>query len=93
MDTNEDILKNTTCFAEHKKRNLTCQKKNCKNWMNHSGSLNCAVIGAKKGKWILKDIGDVFGVTRMRICQIEKEIMQKLATVSVLDVFHPEEPS
>ena len=61
--------------------------------MNHSGSLNCAVIGAKKGKWILKDIGDVFGVTRMRICQIEKEIMQKLATVSVLDVFHPEEPS
>ena len=93
MDTNEDILKNTTCFAEHKKRNLTCQKKNCKNWMNHGESLNCAVIGAKRGKWILKDIGDVFGVTRMRICQIEKEIMQKLATVSVLDVFHPEEPS
>ena len=91
MDTNEDILKNTTCFAEHKKRNLTCQKKSCKNWMNHRGSLNCAVIGAKKGKWILKDIGDVFGVTRMRICQIEKEIMQKLSTVSALDVFQSEE--
>ena len=47
--------------------------------MKHEGSLNCAVIGASTGKWILKDIGDVFGVTRMRICQIEKEIISKLS--------------
>ena len=93
MDTNEDILKNTTCFAEHKKRNLDCQKKNCKNWMDHKGSLNCAVIGAKKGKWILKDIGEVFGVTRMRICQIEKEIMQKLTSVDSIKIFQTKESS
>ncbi len=73
------IIKNTTCFAEHKKRKLTCGKTSCKNWMKHEGSLNCAVIGASTGKWILKDIGDVFGVTRMRICQIEKEIISKLS--------------
>jgi len=73
-----DIIKNTTCFAEHKKRNLTCEKSLCKNWMNCKKSLNCAVIGAQKGKWILKDIGDVFGVTRMRICQIEKEVITRL---------------
>ena len=78
MDLKDSICKNTTCFAEHKKRKLTCQKKTCKNWMNHKDSLNCAVIGASKGKWILKEIGEVFGVTRMRICQIEKEIIQKL---------------
>jgi len=78
METKDNICKNTTCFAEHKKRKLTCQKKSCKNWMNCKESLNCAIIGAEKGKWILKDIGEVFGVTRMRICQIEKEIMQKL---------------
>jgi hypothetical protein len=82
MNTKDNICKNTTCFVEHKNRNLTCQKKSCKNWMNHKGALNCAIIGATKGKWILKDIGEIFGVTRMRICQIEKEIMQKLFSES-----------
>lgn len=77
----DNIIKNTTCFAEHKKRNATCNKTGCRNWMKHEGSLNCAVIGANKGKWILKDIGSVFGVTRMRICQIEKEILKKLVSM------------
>ena len=81
----DPIIKNTTCFAEHKKRNLTCEKKSCKNWMNHDKSLNCAVIGASKGKWILKDIGEIFGVTRMRICQIEKEILGKLFSTTNID--------
>ena len=76
----ENILKNTTCFAEHKKRKLTCEKTSCKNWMNHGESFNCAVIGAARGKWILKDIGEVFDVTRMRICQIEKEVIDKLSS-------------
>ena len=75
----DDIIKNTTCFAEHKKRNLACEKTSCKNWMKHCQSLNCAVLGAQKGKWILKDIGEVFDVTRMRICQIEKEVLEKLS--------------
>ena len=79
--SNNNIVKNTTCFAEHKKRNLTCQKKNCKNWMEHSNSLNCAIIGANSGKWILKDIGEIFNVTRMRICQIEKEVIRKLESM------------
>ncbi|MGB0592618.1 MAG: sigma factor-like helix-turn-helix DNA-binding protein [Myxococcota bacterium] len=26
----------------------------------------------------MKDIGELFGVTRMRICQIEKEVIVKL---------------
>lgn len=73
----DNIIKNTTCFTEHKNRNLCCRKKQCKNWMDHKDSLNCAVIGASKGKWILRDIGAVFNVTRMRICQIEKEILKK----------------
>ena len=75
----DPIIKNTTCFAEHKKRSVSCQKTSCKNWMKHSDSLNCAVLGATTGKWILKDIGEIFGVTRMRICQIEKEILNKLS--------------
>ena len=83
MDTNDNICKNTTCFAEHKNRNLKCNKKQCKNWMEHEESLNCAIIGAKKGKWILRDIGKIFGVTRMRICQIEKDILRKLESIKL----------
>jgi len=78
--SDDTVVKNTTCFAEHKKRNLNCQKQSCRNWMNCPQALNCAVIGAEQGKWILKDIGKIFGVTRMRICQIEKEIIKKLDT-------------
>ena len=78
----DDIIKNTTCFAEHKKRNAACEKTSCRNWMNHRNSLNCAVIGSSDKKWILKDIGEVFGVTRMRICQIEKEILKKLSSMN-----------
>ena len=77
MDKHKTI-KNTTCFTEHKKRNLCCEKQDCRNWMNHEVSLNCAILGAKRGPWILKDIGKIFNVTRMRICQIEKEILKKL---------------
>jgi len=85
VSAEKDIIKNTTCFAEHKKRNLECLNNQCKNWMNCGEALNCAVIGAEKGKWILKDIGEIFGVTRMRICQIEKEIIKKLTSIKEIN--------
>ena len=44
-----------------------------------SESLNCSVIGAAQGEHTLQEIGDIFDVTRMRICQIEKDIIGKLA--------------
>lgn len=74
----EDILKGTSCFKEHKKRNLTCQKSDCRYWINSDGHLNCALIGAKKGPLTLQEIGGIFNVTRMRICQIEKSILEKV---------------
>jgi DNA-directed RNA polymerase sigma subunit (sigma70/sigma32) len=43
--------------------------------MEHNESLNCAIIEAEKGEHTLQEIGDIFGVTRMRICQMEKTIM------------------
>tara|TARA_Y100001963_G_C6612182_1_gene367579 strand:+ start:477 stop:740 length:264 start_codon:yes stop_codon:yes gene_type:complete len=75
----DPILKNTTCFTEHKRFKLACEKCSCRCWIESKQNLNCAVIAAENGPWILQDIGDIFGVTRMRICQIEKDILEKLA--------------
>ena len=76
------VLKNTTCFKEHEKRNLTCKKKSCKYWLKHSSSKNCAIIASNTGEFkTLQQIGDMFGLTRMRICQIEKVALSKIKSL------------
>jgi len=74
----DQVIKETTCFNEHRKRNLKCKKSQCRYWINSNCHLNCALIGAKKGPLTLQEIGGVFNVTRMRICQIEKTILSKI---------------
>jgi len=71
-------IKNTTCFSEHKSRNIECEKTECRYWINSKQHQNCSLIGAKKGPLTLQEIGDIFSVTRMRICQIEKTILGKV---------------
>ena len=43
--------------------------------------MNCTLIAAKKGPLTLQQIGDIFGVTRMRICQLEKRILKKIESI------------
>ena len=75
---NDHIIEGTTCFKEHKNRKLPCCKETCRRWMNNPDNLNCAIIASEIGEHTLQEIGDIFGVTRMRICQMEKNIMKDL---------------
>ena len=66
------------CFKYYAKCNKQCQKKSCRYWINSSEDQNCTINSAKKGPKTLQDIGKIFNITRMRVCQIEKNIIAKI---------------
>jgi DNA-directed RNA polymerase sigma subunit (sigma70/sigma32) len=76
-----DVVVGTTCFAEHEKRMVKCEKRACRQWMNSACHMNCAVIAASQNDegMTLQQIGDIFGITRMRVCQLEKASLQKMS--------------
>jgi DNA-directed RNA polymerase specialized sigma subunit len=48
-------------------------------WLKSDENQNCTLVAARKGPLSLQQIGDMLGVTRMRICQIEKKVIEKLS--------------
>jgi DNA-directed RNA polymerase sigma subunit (sigma70/sigma32) len=74
----DKILKNTTCFKEHEKANKNCEKRECRQWMECSKHNNCIILASQGGPKTLQEIGDLNGLTRMRICQIEKSALKKV---------------
>ena len=67
------------CYDHHKKSALVCKNKECRYWIECKENNNCTIIGAKSNKnMTLEDIGKIFKVTRMRICQIEKRALEKI---------------
>lgn len=77
-ETNEGVVKGVSCFSILSKHNVDCQRKSCSQWIEHSDGNNCVMISAKHGPHTLQEIGKIYGLTRMRICQIEKNIYEKI---------------
>lgn len=72
------ILNNTTCYDEVDANHCVCERKTCKQWINFHNGKNCVLVTTKAGPLTLNEIGEIYGLTRMRICQIEKNIYQKI---------------
>lgn len=67
------------CFNYHKENMLTCDNKKCRYWIEEKNNQNCCVnLVEEKKDMTLEEIGNIFKVTRMRICQIEKRAIQKI---------------
>lgn len=66
------------CWAECTNANKSCMKRSCKYWIKDKKYLNCVNIAAKSGPKTLQEIGDIYDLTRMRICQIEKLAIKKI---------------
>ena len=78
INNGNNVVPNVTCYAAHSMCNVSCQRQMCPNWINDGESNNCAIIAAHNGPHTLQKIGKIFGLTRMRICQIEKNILEKI---------------
>lgn len=79
---NNTPVPGTTCFAVQAKYKVSCQRQRCKHWINYETNYNCAILAAYDGPKTLHDIGEMFNLTRMRICQIEKLIKKKIKDFS-----------
>jgi hypothetical protein len=80
--TDGRIVEGTTCFAVQSHYGIDCQRQGCQHWIPHSESHNCVILAAQDGPHTLQKIGQIYNLTRMRICQIEKGIFEKIRKVS-----------
>jgi len=69
------------CFQLHEEKGICCNNKACRLWIKANDHQNCTIVASKKGPMSLQQIGDILGVTRMRICQIEKKVVEKLSSI------------
>ena len=76
---------NPTCFEVHEKWKLPCDDNKCRNWMNHEGDLNCAVVCARKHEngLSLREVAERMNVSFPRISQIEHGAFKKLNAAGV----------
>ena len=72
------IVDNIKCYNAVIDCEVQCERKKCKDWINFLEGRNCVMIAAGDGPHTLQEIGKIFGLSRMRICQIERGIYEKI---------------
>jgi len=73
-----NVLQDNKCYEAVEKSTCACERKSCKQWIDFPQGKNCTLITTQAGPLTLSEIGKIYGLTRMRICQIEKNIYQKI---------------
>ena len=68
----------TTCWQANEANETPCRNKQCRLWLNCKTKQNCTIIAAQEGPKTLQEIGNLHSLTRMRICQVEKEALRKI---------------
>lgn len=84
---NNDNKKNNnqkySCFKSHENLNISCKNKKCRYWHELDSANNCIINASQEKIYTLQEIGDLFNITRMRVCQIEKAAINKLKSKSL----------
>lgn len=75
------IVNGVTCFSAHAHYDVCCKRERCQYWFSNKENNNCVLVAAQNGPHTLQKIGEMYGLTRMRICQIEKNILDKIRKV------------
>ena len=80
---------NPTCFSVHERWCVSCDKTDCRNWMDYEEDLNCAIICARKHEngLSLREVADRMGVSFPRVSQIEHAAFKKLGLEKDLEEF------
>lgn len=70
------------CWEICKNKGITCSKRSCRYWLKGQKEFqNCTLVAAEKGPWTLQKVGEFVGLTRMRVCQIEKSAIAKIEEI------------
>lgn len=78
-------LKKMSCFQAHNDRKKSCQISNCRYWHDLKSHYNCIINKVNEEEDLtLQQIGDLFNITRMRVCQIEKQTLEKIKKSKII---------
>ena len=78
------------CYQIVAAEKKACGERDCRHFLLCDKDLNCSIIAAQSGPKTLQEIGDYYGISRMRVCQIEKSILKKLKSgAKKINAFDP----
>lgn len=82
MKDKDNVSPTETCYSAHAKFGAKCTRSDCRYWLSNPKHMNCAILASREGPKTLEEVGQLFNLTRMRICQIESGIKKKLRVIS-----------